>query len=525
MASSRLEVSDCTVGPTDRPNPKFPWKLLLALVILKIALHLVASHGGWFRDELYYVACARRLSWSYVDHPSFSVLLLRGLLWASASLEALRWFAATCGALTLAGVVLLGRQLGADPRTALVAGLAVFSSPIFAGVHGFYSMNALEPIFWIAIALLAIGALQASNVRAACIAWAAAGLVGTVGFHNKVSMLWMIAPLVALASLVSSGKSSIRLTPLLALALVAVGSLPWLYWQMTHGFPAAEFVRNATQLKMQHSSPLTFIPQQLISAGPLTCLLSAYGAFAGLRGQLGSPAFVLGGVVAANAILLTASPAARSYYLVPAHTLGIALGAAALSRTVFLTKHRVLSASLASLLFVLQLAGIPLAVPLLPASATARYVTLLPVGVPREERSAPAVLPQHLADRYGWNELADLVQVTWASLPSDIRARTVVVTANYGQAAALELFLNATTRPTIASVHNQYWYWARPQEWDEAFLLIGFPEKDARGQFSEVRRLATFRCDWCREDGAPILLARFPRLPAASLWAQMKRFI
>ena len=32
---------------------------------------------GIFRDELYYIACARRLAWGYVDHPPLSIALLK----------------------------------------------------------------------------------------------------------------------------------------------------------------------------------------------------------------------------------------------------------------------------------------------------------------------------------------------------------------------------------------------------------------------------------------------------------------
>jgi hypothetical protein len=33
---------------------------------------------GYFIDELYYLACARRLAWGYVDHPPLSIALLWG---------------------------------------------------------------------------------------------------------------------------------------------------------------------------------------------------------------------------------------------------------------------------------------------------------------------------------------------------------------------------------------------------------------------------------------------------------------
>jgi hypothetical protein len=50
----------------------------------KLALHLAfLTPYGWFRDELYYIACSEHLAWGYVDHPPLSVALLRA--WCSPS--------------------------------------------------------------------------------------------------------------------------------------------------------------------------------------------------------------------------------------------------------------------------------------------------------------------------------------------------------------------------------------------------------------------------------------------------------
>ena len=43
-----------------------------------LLVHLLTNgHYGYFRDELYYIACARHLDFGYVDQPPLSILLLR----------------------------------------------------------------------------------------------------------------------------------------------------------------------------------------------------------------------------------------------------------------------------------------------------------------------------------------------------------------------------------------------------------------------------------------------------------------
>lgn len=93
---------------------------------------MVASHVrpyGWFIDELYYVACARRLAFGYVDHPPFSVAVLALVRGAFGdSLLAPRVVAAfTTGAsVVLAGA--LARERGDARLARCIAAVAVAST-------------------------------------------------------------------------------------------------------------------------------------------------------------------------------------------------------------------------------------------------------------------------------------------------------------------------------------------------------------------------------------------------------------
>lgn len=59
----------------------------------------VTGAFGPFIDELYYVSCARRLAWGYVDHPPLAMAILRlALEMPGDSLWTLRAVAAGVGA-------------------------------------------------------------------------------------------------------------------------------------------------------------------------------------------------------------------------------------------------------------------------------------------------------------------------------------------------------------------------------------------------------------------------------------------
>lgn len=54
-------------------------RAIAIFALLKFGLQLAClGPYGWFRDELYYVACSEHLAWGYVDHPPLSVVLLKG---------------------------------------------------------------------------------------------------------------------------------------------------------------------------------------------------------------------------------------------------------------------------------------------------------------------------------------------------------------------------------------------------------------------------------------------------------------
>src|SRR4051795_1653378 len=80
---------------------------------LALIVHLLTNgRYGYFRDELYYIACAHHLDFGYVDLPPLSSSLLRiELILFGNSLVGLRIFPALASALTIALTGLLTREL------------------------------------------------------------------------------------------------------------------------------------------------------------------------------------------------------------------------------------------------------------------------------------------------------------------------------------------------------------------------------------------------------------------------------
>src|SRR5262245_31476112 len=87
--------------------------IAVATAVFALLLYAIPRYG-WFRDEFYYLACAERLAWGYVDHPPFSIAVLavvRGLL--GDSLWAVRLVPALVTAATVVLTGVLARRMGA----------------------------------------------------------------------------------------------------------------------------------------------------------------------------------------------------------------------------------------------------------------------------------------------------------------------------------------------------------------------------------------------------------------------------
>src|SRR5271170_1286905 len=93
-----------------------PLVLLLACARLGLELRF-ATEYGYFRDELYYLACARHLAWGYVDHPPLSIAVLaftRSLV--GESIMAIRVVPAAVGTLVIGLTAALTKTFGGSTR-------------------------------------------------------------------------------------------------------------------------------------------------------------------------------------------------------------------------------------------------------------------------------------------------------------------------------------------------------------------------------------------------------------------------
>src|SRR5205814_8485561 len=117
--------------------------IVAGLALVALIGHLLTIHRyGYFRDELYYIACARHLDFGYVDLAPLSAFLLRiELILFGSSLFALRIFPALANALIVALAGILARELGGRVWGITLACTGMLGCLFFLAVGNFYSLN------------------------------------------------------------------------------------------------------------------------------------------------------------------------------------------------------------------------------------------------------------------------------------------------------------------------------------------------------------------------------------------------
>jgi len=252
-----------------------------------LLLHLLTlSRYGYFRDELYFIACARHLAWGYVDQPP----LVPFAAWLAGPfayhLIALRLLPALAAALASLVAIQIARDLGGGRFAQLLAGVSVALLPAYLLLGNILTTTSFEALSWTLVIYLVIlsVAREASEVegRGTAATWLLLACAVTFGLYGKFSMgLLVVALLIGL--LLTSERSVLRTRwfPIsAALSLVLV--LPNLIWQWSHGWPFLEVIagdaahRHAfnTGLVLETQNLATntfaFISEQLVYTNPLS---------------------------------------------------------------------------------------------------------------------------------------------------------------------------------------------------------------------------------------------------------------
>ncbi len=504
------------------PFLKQPIAIAFVLAAFKIILYIVAgSNYGYFRDELYYLACADHLAWGYPDHAPLSIFIA----WFSRaifgdSLYAIHLFPALAGALKIILAGLIVREFRGRHIAMLLACLCVLAAPVNLAVDMLLSMNGYEPIFWMGCVLSYIWVVKREDPRYWLLFGASAGL----GMMNKHSLVFLGVAMVAGLLLTKDRKTFTNKYFWLGGLLAFLLFLPNLIWQYQNNWATLELLRNVNDTgKNVVLLPHEFIWQQIFILLPPTALVWIAGLWYLLFDREGKRFRTLGiAYVVTLAIMIALK--GKNYYLVPIYPVLFAAGGVfwenAAARFRF---GRPVVYVYAALVAITGLIFLPVAVPILPVEKFIAYQKIIGIEPPKTEVGFGGPLPQHFGDRFGWEEMTEKVARVYNSLPPDEREKAAIFADNYGQAAAIDFFGKRYGLPKSISGHQSYFMWG-PQDYDGSVILIlGEKKEDAQKVCGSVEESELVSHPYVMPyEKYNILICRDLNEPLAAMWPKVK---
>jgi hypothetical protein len=504
------------------------WKdpLIIAFVLAsaKVFLFLLAGNQyGYFRDELYFLACADHLALGYPDHAPLSVFLTdfsRRIF--GDSLYAIRFFPMLSGVLKIALTGFLVREFGGKHFAMLLACLSVLVGPIYLATDNLLSMNTYEPIFWMGCVLGYLWAVKRKNQ----LYWLLFGAFAGLGLMNKHSIVFFGFALVVGLTFTADRKVLANKHFWLGGMIAFLIFLPNLIWQYQNDWATLELLQNVQKTgKNVVLAPHEFFFEQIFILNPLTAPVWLAGLWFLLFDKTGKRFRTLGIaylVTLALMILLKA----KNYYLAPVYPVLFAAGG------VFWENLSERFGRARALKYVypviLVLGGImftPLAMPVLPIDTYLKYQATIGIKPPKTEVGHEGLLPQHFGDMFGWEEMVAKTAEVYHSLSAEEKARAVIFGSNYGEAGAIDHFGPKYDLPKAVSTHQSYYLWGYGQADGSLLILLGSDREDAEKNCRAVEEKALVEHPLAMaEERFNILLCRGLKDPLPELWKKIKHW-
>lgn len=514
-AYERLESSG-----TDR------WSSPLAIggyfAVFTLLLHFAFNGGyGYFRDELYYIACGEHLAWGYPDHaPMVALMAKASRVLLGDSLFAIRFFPAMAGAAKVFLTALLVKEFGGGRFAAFLACLCVLCAPVYLAIDNFLSMNSLEPLFWMLCVYFAVLALKREAPRY----WLLFGLFAGLGLQNKHSMAFFGFSLVAGLLLTRERKVFLNKSFWLGGLIALLIFLPNIIWEWQNDWATLELLQNVQKSgKNVVLSPLEFVGRQFLMLGPPAALVWILGLWHFLAGKTGSR-FRFLGLCYLVLLVLMIFLKAKDYYLAPVYPVLFAGGAVWWQEIIERVRAlRFMKVALPALIIVTIAVFVPMVLPVLPVEKLITYQEAIGFKPPKSEVSHEAPLQQAYADQFGWQEMVVEVAKAYNSLPDEQRAKTAIYGSNYGQAGAIDFFGAKYGLPKSISPHQSYFMWGPRDYTGESVIVLGSSIANAEKNCAGVKVLGEVTHQYTLPyEKYPIILCEGTKRPLHEIWPALK---
>ena len=490
--------------------------VLLLLALASVVVH-TATNGqyGFHRDELQTLDDARHLDWGFVAYPPITPLIGRvELILFGTSLVGFRFFAAVAvsAAMVIAG--LIAKELGGERHEQMLAAMATCVAPVALAQGAVFQYVSFDYLWGVLATHLLVRLCKSGDARW----WLAIGVVLGLGMETRYTAGFLTLGIIG-GVLLTDARKYLRSRWLwMGVGISVLLFLPNLVWQAQHHFISLDFLKHLHERDTRQGRNNGFLLAQIfLCVNLVTTPLTFLGLRFLLWGEERKRYRQAGWTVLATFVLFWIAKA-RFYYTAPIYPVFLAAGSVAFGNWMKKAKP-------ATARFVngLQWAGIILGgamfalfvMPIAPFGGAAWRIT--------------SKMHDQFREQIGWTELAENVARIYNALPPEERARTGILTGNYGEGGALNLYGPKLGLPHAMSGTNSFWYRGYDPREPQTVIVVGLEREEADTKFvsCNVAGRNTNRYGVENEesrDHPDILLCRGLKGSWTEFWAHFQRY-
>jgi len=502
-------------------NRLTPERAIVALFVLfKLALCLFPFEYGFFRDELYYIALSDNPDFGYVDVPPavpFLLAIVRPLI--GTSFFSLHLLPAVSGALVVWLVSLMVKEMGGRLGAQFLALTCVTLAPIYLCWESTYTYDAFDKLIWVSTLYVVVLLLKTHETKY----WLLFGIVVGFGLLTKITILFLVFGILAALAITRERKFYLGWQIWAGAVIALLIATPYLLWQIKEGLPALEYYKNYASAKTWPTTPLEFVKNQILTMNVLAFPVWSCGIYYFLFHRNGRKFRVLGlGYIVVLVVCIILE--VKFYLLAPYYTVLFAGGAVLIEE--FTEKHKIrrLRRISTTAILLVGLVHVPFARPVVPIEPFVKYTGRSVWEGIKAERVDLGRLPQHFADRFGWEEMAETISIVYNTLSEEEKSKACVLTGNYGEAGAVWVYREKYGLPKPISGHLQFYLWGPRGYSGEVVISLGIQANKLENHFNEVEKVGGLSCRWAisHEKYLDIYLCRGPRKPLEDMWPSFK---
>jgi len=511
VPSGRFAMKNCSAG-----FRRSDWIPLILLAVAWFGFHVITNgQYGFHRDELQTIDDARHLDWGFVAYPPVTPLIGRlELILFGTSLVGFRVFSAMAVSAIVVLTGLMARELGGKRHAQVLSAAAAGISWVSLIQGAVFQYVSFDYLWGVLVTYLLVRLLKSGDPRW----WVPIGATLGIGMETRYTM-GFLALSIAGAVLLTPARRVLRSRWLWA----GVGAsilifLPNLVWQALHHFVSLDFLSYLHARDLRQGRYSGFYREQLaVCVNPAAVPLTLLGMWFYFFREEAKRYRMLGWVFAI-AFALFAIARSRAYYTAPLYPMLIAGGGVWLvellgylrpvwSRLAYGTQWAAIVAG--------GIGGVLLVTPVAPIGSRVWNVT--------------SKLHDQFREEIGWPDLAKAVAQVYGSLSPDEQKHTGILTGNYGEAGALNLYGPALGLPHAMGLTNSFWYRGYDPRVPQTVIVTGFDLKEAQKLFESCSVAAKNTNPYGVEneesrDHPDILLCRNLRVGWPLYWARSRRF-